>query len=60
MVCRIAVTKNSIADLCNVIILLSEEKRLDKITHNKTISKAIESYRIGEETKKYLRTLRID
>ncbi len=33
-----------------------EEQRLDKWTHNKTIQKAIESYRITEEQKAYLRT----
>ena len=33
-----------------------EEQRLDKWTHNKTIQKAIESYRITKEQKKYLRT----
>lgn len=36
-----------------------EEKRLDAWTHNKTIQKAIESYRITQEQKAYLRTLRI-
>lgn len=35
-----------------------EEKRLDKTTHNKTISKALESYRITEVQKKYLKTLK--
>lgn len=32
-----------------------EEKRLDEWTHNKAIQKAIESYRISEEQKAYLR-----
>ena len=36
-----------------------EERRLSKWVHNKTIQKAIESYRITEEQKDYLRTLRI-
>ncbi len=36
-----------------------EEKRLDAWTHNKTIQKAIEGYRITQEQKVYLRTLRI-
>lgn len=36
-----------------------EENRLDVWTHNKTIQKAIESYRITPEQKQYLRTLRI-
>ena len=35
-----------------------EEKRLDRWTHNKTIQKAIESRRVSEEKKAYLRTLR--
>lgn len=35
------------------------EKRLDKWTHNKTIQKAVESYRITDEQKAYLRTLKI-
>lgn len=36
-----------------------EKKRLSKWTHNKTIQKAIESFRINDETKVYLRTLKI-
>ena len=36
-----------------------EEKKLDTWTHNKTIQKAVESYRIAPEQKRYLRTLRI-
>ena len=36
-----------------------EEKRLDKWTHNKTIQKAVESYRITDEQKQYLRSLKI-
>jgi 3-methyladenine DNA glycosylase AlkD len=36
-----------------------EGKKLDKWTHNKTIQKAIESYRIVAEQKEYLRGLRI-
>ena len=36
-----------------------EEKRLDVWTHNKTIQKAIESYRITPEQKAYLKTLKI-
>jgi len=33
---------------------------LDTWTHNKSIQKAIESYRITDEQKAYLRTLKID
>ena len=36
-----------------------ENKRLDSWTHNKTIQKAIESYRITEEKKEYLKSLKI-
>ena len=36
-----------------------EDKILDKWTHNKTIQKAIESYRITDEQKEYLRSLKI-
>ena len=36
-----------------------EQKRLDIWTHNKTIQKAVESFRITAEQKQYLRTLRI-
>lgn len=36
------------------------ENRLDVWTHNKTIQKAVESYRISEETKAYLKSLKRD
>ena len=36
-----------------------QAKKLDKWTHNKSIQKAIESYRINDELKAYLRTLKI-
>ena len=36
-----------------------EEKRLDVWTHNKTIQKAVESYRITQEQKVYLKSLKI-
>ena len=39
-------------------IPLIESKRLDPWLHNKSIQKAVESYRISEERKTYLRTLR--
>ena len=41
------------------ILPFLEEQRMDVWTHNKTIQKAIESYRITPEQKEYLRTLRI-
>jgi len=40
-------------------IPLIEQKVLEKWTHNKTIQKAIESYRVSDEHKAYLRTLKI-
>ena len=41
------------------ILPFLEEQRMDVWTHNKTIQKATESYRITLEQKEYLRTLRI-
>lgn len=41
------------------ILPFLEEQRMDIWTHNKTIQKSIESYRITKEQKDYLRTLRI-
>ena len=35
-----------------------EDKRLDRVTHNKAIQKAIESFRVNDEQKAYLKTLR--
>ena len=40
-------------------IKLIQSKKLDKFTHNKSIQKAIESYRVDDDKKKYLRTLKI-
>lgn len=39
-------------------IIYIEQNRLDVWTHNKTIQKAVESYRISGEQKQYLRTLK--
>ena len=36
-----------------------QEKKLEKWTHNKTIQKAVESYRITAEKKEYLKSLKI-
>lgn len=41
------------------ILPFLEGNRLDKRTHNKAIQKALESYRISEEQKRYLRTLKL-
>jgi hypothetical protein len=40
-------------------VLLIEKGALDVMTHNKAISKAIESRKISDEKKKYLRSLKI-
>lgn len=40
------------------VIAYLEEKRLDLWVHNKTIQKAVESYQVPQELKKYLRGLR--
>ena len=37
-----------------------DEKKLDKWTHNKTIQKAIESYRITDSQKEYLRKIKLE
>ena len=36
-----------------------EERRFDAFTHNKAIQKAVESYRVSEEHKTYLKTLKV-
>ena len=36
-----------------------EEHRFDEFTHNKAIQKAVESYRVSEDHKTYLKTLKI-
>ena len=41
------------------ILPFIEEKRLAGWTHNKAIQKSVESYRITEEQKAYLKTLRV-
>ena len=43
----------------DAVIEFIEQKKLDAWTHNKAIQKSIESYRITDEQKQYLRTLRI-
>lgn len=40
-------------------VKIVERKVLDKWTHNKTIQKALESYRVSKEQKEYLKTLKI-
>ena len=41
------------------VLPIIESKRLDKWVHNKTIQKAVESYRITDEQKIYLKSLKI-
>ena len=48
----------ALAKQYNSAIKYIENKKLDKWTHNKTIQKAIESYRITNEQKEYLRSLK--
>lgn len=40
-------------------IKVIEEKRFDDFTHNKAIQKAVESYRVSDEHKTYLKTLKV-
>lgn len=48
----------ALAKQWETVIPYIEEKRLSEWVHKKTIQKAVESYRITDEQKKYLRTLR--
>ena len=41
------------------VITFIESGKLDPWTHNKAIQKAVESYRIDDRQKKYLKSLRI-
>ena len=49
----------ALAKQYDAVIPYIEKKKLDEWTHNKTIQKATESYRITPEQKEYLRTLKI-
>ena len=49
----------ALAKQYDTILPYIENRRLDRWTHNKTIQKAVESCRITEVQKAYLRTLRI-
>lgn len=49
----------ALAKQYDAVLPFIEERRLDVWTHNKTIQKAVESYRITPEQKAYLRTLKI-
>ena len=43
----------------DVTIKYFEDRKLDKWIHNKSIQKAVESYRISDDKKEYLRSLKI-
>ena len=49
----------ALAKQYETILPFVENKKLDKWTHNKTIQKSVESYRITPQQKEYLRTLKI-
>lgn len=49
----------ALAKQYDFVIPFLENRSLEKQTHNKAIQKAIESYRISDERKRYLRTLKI-
>ena len=49
----------ALAKQYDTILPYLENRRLEAWTHNKTIQKALESYRISTEQKQYLRTLKI-
>jgi 3-methyladenine DNA glycosylase AlkD len=49
----------ALAKQYDAILPYIQDRRLSDWTHNKTIQKAIESYRITDEQKAYLRTLKV-
>lgn len=49
----------ALAKQYDTVLPYIEERRLDAWTHNKTIQKAVESYRVTAEQKEYLKSLRI-
>ena len=49
----------ALAKQYDAAVMFLEEKRLEPWTHNKTIQKSVESYRIDEEKKAYLRSLKV-
>ena len=49
----------ALAKQYDAVLPFLTEKRLEIWTHNKTIQKAVESYRITDEQKAYLKTLKI-
>ena len=49
----------ALAKQYDTVLPYLEQRRLDPWTHNKTIQKAVESYRITAEQKEYLKSLKI-
>ena len=49
----------ALAKQYDTAVTFIEQKRLEPWTHNKTIQKAVESYRVTDEHKAYLKTLKI-
>ena len=49
----------ALAKQYDAALVFLEEKRLEPWTHNKTIQKSVESYRIDDEKKAYLRSLKV-
>ena len=49
----------ALAKQYDAVLPIIRERRLGKWTHNKAIQKAIESYRIHDEQKAYLKTLKV-
>ena len=49
----------ALAKQYDAVLPFIEGRRLDPWTHNKTIRKAVESYRISDEHKEYLRSLKV-
>ena len=49
----------ALAKQYEAILPYIEEKKLDPWAHNKTIQKSVESYRITDEQKRYLKSLKV-
>ena len=49
----------ALAKQYEAVLPFIEGRRLDPWTHNKTIQKAVESYRISDEQKEYLKSLKV-
>lgn len=49
----------ALAKQYDAVLPFLEDKSLEKWTHNKAIQKALESYRVSDEQKNYLRTLKV-